>query len=102
MTDMVIKIGAAPKMESGGTGSQAGDLKDVAWKKDVEKLLKDVMDILSKQAQEQVVNVAQHIEMAMKELTYEPETTDAEDMMKSKKDPMSMFGEAEDVSSENT
>ena len=95
--EMKVVIGAdKPAVDAGGTGSQPGDIKDVAWKKDVEKLLQDALGILNKQATEQVIAVAQHIEMALKELSYEPDTGDAESMMASKKDPMAQFGEASD------
>ena len=100
--EMKVVIGAEkPKTEAGTSGAQPGDLNDVAWKKDVEKLLSDALEILKAKATDEVIDVAQHIEMALKALSYEPDTADAEGMMMAKKDPMATFGTPEDQPSEN-
>lgn len=97
---MVITIDNAPQKPEAG-GAKPGDLKEVAWKKDVLKLLNDALEILKTKADKQVTDVAQSIEMAIKSLQYEEDTTDVDAMLdKARKSPMDMFGQAEDQSAE--
>lgn len=95
----VITIETQP---SGAPASQPGDIKDIAWVKDVDKLLQDALGILHEKATDRkAIAVAEHIQMALETLGLQNDSEEVQGMMATKTDKMGeMFGQPEDVKPE--